>query len=273
MRVHSGLKQQRSSGLVGYLAEVFQYRSLIWKITVRDLKIQYAQSVLGLLWALIQPITGLVLYTFLFDVVIQVTGPDVPYPIFVFIGAINWFFFSAIVNRCGTSLVSNPNIIKTTYFPKLVLPISKLLVALVEFGLSFLILIVLLIIFQYSIDWRVLLIPVFLLLNIITGLSIGVWLSALTIRYRDFHHIIPYLVNFGIFITPVFFPVDLIPERLHYLMYINPMAGVIEGFRWCIMGGAFDYVRYLPVLAVVLFVFITGIFYFYKEEENIAELI
>jgi len=247
---------------------------LIMRLAFRDLKIQYAQSVIGITWALIQPLTGLVIYTFLFDKVLNVSGTStVPYPVFVFAGIMNWMLFSSIISRAGTVLSSSTNLIKNWSFPRLVLPLSKTIVSLLEFGLSLPILIGLLWYYGIEPKWQVVLVPLFILANILCALSIALWLSALTVRYRDFHHIIPYLVGFGVFVTPVFFSSTLIPKEYSFLMYFNPMSFVIEGFRWCLHDGQFVFINYTPSIIMTSLSFIGGLLFFKKQEGSMVDFL
>lgn len=254
--------------------KLFIYWRLTWQLAHRDLKVQYSQSVIGILWALIQPLTGLILYTFLFDTVINtLSDTTVPYPLFVFSGVIHWMLFSAIVARAGTALSANINILKNWNFPRLILPASKSVVCLVEFAISLPILIGILWYYGFPLRWQMMIGPLFLAMNIICALSIALWLSALTVRYRDFHHIIPYLVGFGIFVTPVFFPSTLIPEDYAFLTFFNPMSCVIEGFRWCLHGGSFDFIGYTPSVIITLLLSVSGLLFFKRQELNIVDFI
>jgi len=222
---------------------------------------------------MIQPLTGLLIFTFFFNYVVKVDTGGIPYPLFAFSGMISWYFFSSLMAQSGTSLMQSQYLIRKIYFPKLILPISKSLTCFAEFGISLLLLFAIMIITGYYPSINILFLPFFILLNLITGLAIGLWLSALTIRYRDFYHIIPYLINFGIWLTPVFYPATLIPHKIQFLIYFNPMAGIISGFRWSLLGGAPPSVNYLFSFAFVIIIFITGLYYFRKMETKIADLV
>jgi len=257
-----------------YVAKLVLFKRLTFKLAHRDLKVQYSQSMIGISWALIQPLTGLVLYTFLFDTVINTMGGNtVPYPLFVYSGVMHWMLFSAIVGRAGTALSANINILKNWSFPRIILPVSKTLVCLVEFAISLPILFGILWFYDFPLRWQMILSPLFVAMNILCALSIALWLSALTVRYRDFYHIIPYLVGFGIFVTPVFFPSTLIPEKYAFLTFFNPMSCAIEGFRWCLHGGTFDFIRYAPSILITLFLSISGLVFFKRQELNIVDFI
>jgi len=239
----------------------------------RDVKAKYTQTVLGILWSVIQPLTGLLIFTIFFDKLIKVDTNNIPYPLFAFSGMVAWYFYTFIVNQGGTSLVDSQYLLKKFYFPRLILPLSKVLVGLVDFGISVILLIILMIILGGMPSFLILLFPVFLLLAVLTGLSIAIWLSALTIRYRDLQHIIPYLINFSIWLTPVFYPSTLVPESYHFILYLNPMAGIIAGFRWCLLGDLIPSINYLWGILPVIFIFISGIYYFIKIEREIVDII
>ncbi|MBT4732505.1 ABC transporter permease [Candidatus Woesearchaeota archaeon] len=253
--------------------QIYQFRSILFTLAKRDVKAKYTQTVLGLLWSVIQPLTGLLIFTIFFDKLIKVDTNNIPYPLFAFSGMVAWYFYTFIVNQGGTSLVDSQYLLKKFYFPRLILPLSKVLVGLVDFGISVILLIILMIILGGMPSFLILLFPVFLLLAVLTGLSIAIWLSALTIRYRDLQHIIPYLINFSIWLTPVFYPSTLVPESYHFILYLNPMAGIIAGFRWCLLGDLIPSINYLWGILPVIFIFISGIYYFIKIEREIVDII
>lgn len=256
-----------------YLKKVWEYRAMILSFAKRDIKIKYSQTVLGILWSVIQPLTGLVVFTFFFDKLIKLDTLDTPYALFAFSGMISWYFFSYIVHSSHEALLVNQEIIKKIYFPKLILPLSKVLVGLVDFLISFALFIIFALFFKVIPSWTCLLFPIFLILNIVVGLSISIWLSAMTVRYRDFYHIVPYLINFSIWLTPVFYPATLLPADYNWLLYLNPMAAVIAGFRWSLLGGDMPSVYYLISFVPMFLLLFLGIRYFIKIEQNIADVL
>jgi len=256
-----------------YLRKAYQFRSLIITLARRDLKVQYAQTFLGLLWSVIQPLTSLLVWTFFFDKLIKVDTGDIPYPLFAFSGMIGWYYFTNIFSNAGTSLVNSQDLIRKIYFPRVVLPLSKVLVGLAEFLISLTLLFIMMLISGKIPTWEIIFLPAFLLLNIITGFSFGLWLSALTIRYRDFQHIIPFFIYLGIWLTPVFYPSSLIPKEYSFLTYTNPIAAVIAGYRWSLFGGEPVSPYYLVSFILMLFILITGFIYFRKNESIIADYI
>jgi|AntAceMinimDraft_17_1070374.scaffolds.fasta_scaffold08154_1 lipopolysaccharide transport system permease protein len=263
----------RHNNIKSNFKSIYKYRSLIYTFALRDIKLQYAQTLLGIVWSIIKPLTGLLIFTLFFDKLLKIDTGDIPYPLFAFIGIISWYYFSYLIQQGGTSVMQEQNLIKKIYFPKLILPISKALAGLVEFSISLILLFVMMLLWGYIPSFRIVFFPVFIILNIIAGLSIGIWLSALTVRYRDFHHIIPYLVSFGIFITPVFYPTTLIPQQYHFLIYLNPMAGVIEGFRWTLLREAAPSLWFLISFIPMILLFFSGLYYFTKIEGKMADII
>lgn len=244
---------------------------MIWVFALRDLKIKYAQTLLGLTWSLIQPLTALAIYTLFFDLLMHMSKSAVPYSLFAFSGIICWNLFSYIVNSGSMALMANQNIISKIYFPKILLLLSKIILSMVDFGVSFVILVVLLIFFKATPGWQIIFLPVFVLLTILIGLCIAIWLSALSINYRDLHHIVPYVVNFGIWVTPVFLPVTIIPAKYAFVIYFNPLAGAIEGFRWCLFGSSSFSVYFAFSFLTTLVLLIGGLVFFSKVEDKLID--
>lgn len=264
---------EKSQKLIPYLKEAGLYRNLILTFARRDLKAIYAQTILGILWTALQPLTALIIFTIFFTLLSPVDTGDIPYPLFAFTGLVSWYFFTAMVVRCGKSVIEAQGIIQDVYFPKLILPLSKSIVGLVEFGISLLILLVIMLATGHLPGIQVLILPVLIAINLLLGLTVGIWLSALSYRYRDFQHIIPYLVNFGIWLTPVFYPSTLIPEKYSYLLYLNPMAGVIEGYRWTLLGAEAPSPWYLVSFGVAFLFLWAGTSYFRKIENTMVDRI
>ena len=265
--------QPGSDSLRLYLGKVYRYRGLILRFLVRDVKEKYKQTYLGVLWSVIQAVAGLGLISFFFGYLVKIDTGAVPYPLYVFPGIISWYYFSFIIGYSGSSLVQSQHIIKKTYFPKLIIPFSRALVGLVDVFIWSVLLIVLMLVFRYPFSNNLLFIPVFVFLNLITGLSIAIWLSALTIRYRDMLIFIPYLIGFGIFITPVFFSDTMIPAKYFWFLYLNPMAGVISGLRWSFLSTAFPSAGFLLGFIPVFLLLFSGLFYFKRIEGEIADTI
>lgn len=266
IKANSGNKQSLNLG------KIWKYRALLVAFAIRDIRTQYAQTKLGIVWSFIQAFSAAIIINFFFSTLMNVQAQGVPYIIYAFPGMMAWYFFSYIVNNSGTSLVQAQHIIKKVYFPKLILPLYKTIVGLIEFLIWLILFIILLIYYSHSISVNSIFLPLCIILNIITGLSIAIWLSALTVRFRDIFHIIPYLIGFGIFVTPVFFETAMIPSQYHFLIYFNPMAGVIALYRWCLLDISMTAYYILGIIPVFILV-ISGLFYFRKVEGIIADVI
>ncbi len=256
--------------LLTYLKEVWQVRHLIITFAARDLKVQYAQTYLGLLWSVIQPLTGLIIFSFFFQRVIPL-HISTPYSVFVFTGIIGWFYFTSLVGQAGTVLMNNQQLIKKIQFPRLVLPLSKALTGLIEFSISILLLFALMLITGCPFSWRILFLPLVVLANVITGLSGGIWLSALTVRFRDLHHIIPYLIGFGIWLTPVFYPTTIVPHEFNFIYYFHPVANVIALYRWIFTGTDVNLGQIIVSFSLAFVLFLSGLVFFVKNEKFIAD--
>ncbi len=256
-----------------YLKRVWRHRSLILTFAKRDLKVKYSQTFLGILWSILQPLTGILIFTFFFNQVVKIDDLGFPYALFAISGMVPWYFFSYLVYSSNESMLVNQDIIKKIYFPKLVLPLSKVLVGLVEFGISFILFIIFAAFFKVAPPLEVILFPFFVILNIIIGLSVSISLTAASTRYRDLHHIVPYLINFGIWLTPVFYPATLLPDGFSWIMYLNPMAAVIAGFRWTLLGDSIPSIYYTISFIPIVFLLILGTKYFIRLEQDIADIL
>lgn len=271
--MYKQINADQSKNIITYLTEIFRKYPLILQFVKRDLKIKYAQTALGLSWSFIQPLIGLVIFTYFFGRLLNIGTDGSPYPVFVYPGITAWYCFSYIVAYSSISLIESQNLIKKVYFPKLILPVSKSITALAEYSIWLIILIALLFIYDIPFTWRFFLFPVFIVLNILTGLSIGIWLSALTYRYRDLIHIIPYLVGFSIFITPVFYPTKIIPISMNYAFFLNPIAGVIHGYRWCLNSQIDFKMQYLSGFLIMLVFLFLSVHFFIRVEKKMADII
>ena len=260
------------------LKELFQYKDLFITLAIRDLKVRYAQTILGFVWAFLQPLSSLIIFTFVFNRVANVnTGTEAPYSIFAMSGMIAWTYFAFVLNQSGSSIIGAQGMIKKIYFPRLIIPLSKAVVGFVDFGIAFLLMMGLMLYFQYSPSSNIIYLPLFILLTVITSLAVGIWVSVLSIRYRDFQHIVPFITQFGLYATPIGYTANTaiqnLPEWLRIVYYLNPMAGVIDGFRWCILGTnpptQYAYISF----AIVILIFISGLFYFKKVEKIMADIV
>ncbi len=256
-----------------YFTSLWEYRSLILLFGHRDLKLKYAQSVLGWFWAIIQPGAALFIYTFFFHRIIGIQTGEVPYPLFVVCGIAAWNYFNYILHSGGFSLLENNHLIRKMYFPRLILPLSKAVSGLAELLVNFIFGLAVLLWYGVLPDTGVLLLPFFILLNAFTALCLAIFLAAATIRRRDFQHLIPFLLSFGIWFTPVFYPSELLPEAIRPFMYLNPMAWVIAGYRYCLIGSEFPSWSYGFSLIPLFIIGLAGLFIFRKMESEIAEWI
>ncbi len=258
--------------LADYFKKVVQHRALILTLAKRDLKVKYAQTYLGLAWTIVQPLTAVVVFSLFFSVLLEVKN-DYPYVLFVLSGVLIWNLFNYIFSQGSTSLTNNQDLIRKLYFPKIILPLSKVLVALVEFGVTLVLLVGLLIFFQINIGWQIIFSPLIIAITIVFSTAVTLILSAATIKNRDLNHIIPFLINFGIWFTPVFYPVSIIPEKFSTLIYLNPMAGFIELFRWSIGLQQVFNPYYLMSVLVSFILLLISLVYFVKTEDSIADKI
>ena len=256
-----------------YFAKAWKYKGLIITFAKRDLRIKYAQTFFDVFWILIQPLPSIVIFTFFFGKLIKVNTGALPYPVFALTGLVAWNFFTNLAGSVGNSLIESQSLLKKIYFPKIIVPFSKILVSGVDLLISFALLIVVMLLFSVYPSWKIIFLPCFFLFNILCGLSIGIWIAALTYRYRDFQHFAPNVINFSIWLTPVFYPTTVLPQRLHSLMYLNPMAFVIEGYRFALAGDKCPSIYFMISVIPVLILFVLGLLYFRRIEDEIADFI
>jgi lipopolysaccharide transport system permease protein len=260
------------------LDRVWAYRELLYFLVWRDIKVRYKQAALGVMWIILQPVASMVVFSLLFGSLLNVPSGEVPYPIFAYAALLPWNYFSSSMTRSSTSLVGNAHLITKVYFPRLIIPISGVLSGVVDFLVSFAVLFVLMVIYSIAPTARILLLPGFLLLALLTALGFSLWLSALNVRYRDVQQLVPFMVQLWMYVTPVVYGSTLIPERFRWLLALNPMTGVVEGFRWALLGeqladaqapGIFFVVSILITLAVL----ISGALFFRRTERTFADIV
>ena len=259
-----------------YWLDLWRYRELFRVLAWRDLAVRYKQTVIGVLWALIRPLLTMLIFTIIFGQIARLP-PDgtAPYPLMVFAGILPWTFFSSGLSEASNSLINNANLISKVYFPRLIVPMATVVVAFVDFLISFFILVLLMAWYHFLPDWRILVLPIFVLLAFFASVGPALWITALNVKYRDFRYLIPFIVQFGLYVSPVGFSSNVVPEQWRLLYSLNPMVGVIDGFRWCILGGQSE--LYAPGLAisivVIAFFLWFGIDRFRKMERSFADLI
>ena len=258
-----------------YWADIWRYRELFYILSWRDVKVRYKQTVVGVVWSIIRPLLTMAVFTIVFNKVANLDAGPVPYALFVLAGLIPWQFFANALTESSNSLIGNEKLISKVYFPRIILPASSVITSLLDLLISFGILLVMFIIFQYLPSWKIIFLPFFILLAFLVSMSIGLWVGAMNVKYRDFRYIIPFIVQLGLYISPVGFGSQIIENKLRLIYSLNPMVGVIDGFRWCLFGDA--YKLYLPGFFIsvgVTFLFCwLGIINFRKMERSFADLI
>jgi len=256
------------------LYEVWQYRELLYFLTWRDIKVRYKQTALGATWAIIQPFFTMVVFSLFFGKLAGVPSDGIPYPIFSFAALVPWTFFAYGVNQSSNSLVSSANLMQKVYFPRLVIPLSSIISGAVDFLLAFLILIFMMIFYNIVPTLNVVWLPLLLLLTMVTALGVGLWLSVLNVEYRDIRYAVPFITQFWLFATPIAYPSSLLPEPWRTLYGINPMAGVVEGFRWALLGTETAPGPVIIVSSLVsLVILVGGAFYFRRMEKTFADVV
>ncbi len=261
---------------LNYWRDLWRYRELFYVLAWRDVAVRYKQTVIGAAWAVIRPFLTMVIFTVVFGRLAKLPSDgSAPYPLMVFAGMLPWTFFSTALSDASGSLIGNANLINKVYFPRLIVPSATVVVAFVDFLISFAILVGMMVWYRFLPGWQIMLLPLFVLLAAITSIGPALWMTALNVKYRDFRYVIPFVVQLGLYVSPVGFSSQVVPEQWRMLYSLNPMVGVIDGFRWCILGG--QSALYLPGLAasiVVATVFLWfGIRRFRKTEASFADLI
>jgi lipopolysaccharide transport system permease protein len=255
--------------------ELWRYRELLYFLVWRDIQIKYKQTVIGAAWAIIQPVMTMVIFTFIFGGLAKIPSDGIPYPIFSFAALVPWGLFSAALGRTSSSVVGAGGLIKKVYFPRLVIPLSSVLSGLVDFGISLVILLILMLVYQITPTWNIVLLPFFILLALITALGAGLWLSALNTQFRDIGYIVPFLIQVWMYVTPVIYPTSLIHnDLLRVLSALNPLSGVIDGFRWALLGADATFGP-LTLISIVmaLLLLVSGALYFRRMEDSFADII
>ena len=263
------------------IRDLWEYRELLLFLVWRDLKVRYKQTALGVSWIFLQPLLSTFVFSFLFGGLLNIQSGEVPYPVFALTGLITWNYFASSLSKSSTSLVNSSNLITKIYFPRLIIPIAGVLSGLVDFFISFLLLLLIMLIYQVKIATTILYIPILLLFALLTALGFSLWLSALNVRYRDINYIIPFFIQTWMYITPVIYPTTLIPDKYEFvrmLLGLNPMTGVVEGFRWSLLGNQLAAAQapmqiILISIVVTTTVLISGTLFFRYTERTFADII
>lgn len=259
-----------------YWRDLWTYRELFAILAWRDLAVRYKQTVIGVAWAVVRPFLTMVIFTVLFGRLAKMPSDgDAPYPVMVFAGMLPWFLFSTILSEASNSLVSNANLIGKVYFPRLIVPAASIVVALVDAAVTFVLLLLLMLWFGFLPDWRIAFLPAFVLLAVLASLGPALLMTAMNVKYRDFRYIIPFVLQFGLYVSPVGFSSAAVPEKWRLLYSLNPVVGVIDGFRWCLLGGQAQLYMpgFLASLGVVAAFLWAGIAYFRRTERSFADLL
>ncbi len=256
------------------LAALWQYRELIHILVWRDVTVRYKQTLLGVAWAMFQPVATMLIFTVVFSVMGKIPSDGFPYPVFLYAGLLPWFYVSQALSRGGTSLVGEAPLISKVYFPRLILPLSATIAPLVDLALAFVAFLGLMAWFGIFPTWRMLSLPLFAALAATITLAAGLWISALYVKYRDVGHILPMFIQLWMFVSPILYPVSKVPESWRALYAMNPVVSVVEGFRWALIPGfQVDFTMFFPSLAVVCVVFVGGLIYFRSMERTFADVI
>ncbi|MCX6089261.1 MAG: ABC transporter permease [Candidatus Atribacteria bacterium] len=258
-----------------YWKDLWQYRELFYFLAWRDVLVRYKQTVIGVAWSVLRPLLTMIVFTVVFGRIAKLPSSGVPYPILVYAAMLPWQFFANAMSESSNSLIGNANLITKIYFPRLIVPASSVVVSLVDFGISLSIMVILMFWYRFLPNIRMFTLPLFLLFAIVVSLGFGFWLSALNVKYRDFRHIIPFIVQFGLYVSPVGFSSSIVPAQWRLLYSLNPMVGVIDGFRWAILGEnvGLYWPGFILSLVLTIAVFLSGLWYFRRTERTFADVI
>ena len=260
---------------LNYWQDLWRYRELFYILSWRDIKVRYKQTVIGAAWSIVRPLLTMVVFTVVFSRIAKLPAEGAaPYAIMVYAAMLPWQFFANALSEASNSLIGNANLITKVYFPRLIIPASSVITSFVDFAISFVLLLVLMVWYQYPPNWNILALPLFIVLTFFTAFGVGLLLTALNVKYRDFRYIIPFIVQFGLYLSPVGFSSGIVPAEWRPLYNLNPMVGVIDGFRWCILGEApLDWSSVLSACAVTAFFTWLGVRTFRKMERGFADVI
>ena len=259
-----------------YWLDLWRYRELFLILAWRDVAVRYKQTIMGIAWAILRPFLTMVVFTVVFGRLAKLPSEGhAPYALMVFAAMLPWNLFSSSLSEASNSLIGNANLISKVYFPRLIIPTATLVTAFIDFLISFVILIGMMVYYKFVPGWHILLLPFFVILALLVSLGPGLWITALNVKYRDFRYVIPFLVQFGLFVSPVGFSSSVVPEKWRFFYNLNPMVGVIDGFRWCILGGKSEiYWSGFLLSSIIMALFLwLGIYQFRKTEKTFADLI
>jgi len=258
-----------------YWRDIWRYRELFFFLAWRDILVRYKQTAIGIAWSVLRPLATMLVFTVVFGSLAKLPSNGVPYPVMVYAAMLPWQFFANALTESSSSLIDNANLLTKVYFPRLIAPASAVIVSLVDFFISCVILCGIMAWYRFVPDVKILLLPAFLLMAFLASFGVGLWLSALNVKYRDFRYVVPFLVQFGLYISPVGFSSAIVPEKWRFFYFLNPMVGVIDGFRWAILGDAFpvNWPGFLVSALLVTLIFAGGVRYFRSMERNFADVV
>jgi lipopolysaccharide transport system permease protein len=273
--IRSVLRIEPSGGWVSLrLGDLWEHRELLFFLAWRDVKVRYKQTALGVAWAVLQPLLGMLVFTIFFGRLAKVPSDGIPYPLFSYSALLAWQLFASCITESSNSVVGNERLITKIYFPRIVIPMASILAALVDFAIAFLLVIAMMIYYGVHPGWGILSLPLFIVFELATALGVGLWLSALNVQYRDVRYMVPFIVQFWMFASPVVYSSTLIPVRWRAFYGLNPMAGVVEGFRWALLGKQpAPGVMFVVSSTVVVALLVSGLYYFRRMEKNFADVV
>ena len=254
--------------------ELWRYRELIYFLTWRDIKVRYKQAVLGIAWAILQPLLTMGIFTVIFGILLKTPSQGIPYPLFALSALLPWQLFATALQRSSVSLVGNANLITKIYFPRLAIPMSTVFAALVDFVVSFVVLLGVMAVYGYWPGWNIFWLIPLVIFTFLTAFSVGLWLSALNVQYRDIQHMVPFLIQVWMYASPIVYPIETIPGGVWRVLYgLNPLVGIIQGFRWVLLGGSPPDATSLISGAMVLVLLVSGLYYFRRMEKTFADIV
>lgn len=263
---------QPGRGEKNYWKDLWRFRELFYILSWRDIKVRYKQTALGAAWSIIRPLLTTLVFTIVFSRIAHLGNPGkAPYTLMVFAGMLPWQFFSNALSESSNSLIGNANLITKVYFPRLIVPASSVITSLVDFLISFVILLLMMAWFQFTPSWHIVFLPFFVLLVFCCAMGAGLYLTAVNVKYRDFRYIIPFIIQFGLYITPIGFSSAVVSDKWHLLISLNPMTGIINGFRWCLLGDPLDINSLLISIIIIIALMMLGVMYFRKMEKSFAD--
>lgn len=255
------------------LYALWQYRELLYVLTVREVKVRYKQSALGIMWAVIQPLSAMLIFTFLFGVLAAIPSDGIPYMLFAYVGLVPWTFFSNAVSSSGNSLVGNSSLITKVYFPRMIIPLSAVCAGLIDLTISFALLIPLLLYFSIAVSLHILMLPVLILLTVLLASGFGMWMAALNVKYRDVRHALPFIMQLWMFLTPIIYPSSFVPDAWRWVLLLNPMTGLIEGYRSAVFGTAINLTALAISTGMIFVILIYALNKFSRTERSFADIV